>query len=59
MLIVAFGESTMSTTQVQLQYKRFKAGREDVTNNVHFGRPNTLTIDENIEAVKNHYQRGC
>ena len=30
MLTVAFGESTMSTTQVQLWYNRFKEGRKDV-----------------------------
>ena len=30
MLIVAFGESTMSTIQVQLWYNRFKEGQEDV-----------------------------
>ena len=30
MLAVAFGESTMSRTQVQLWYNRFKEGREDV-----------------------------
>ena len=31
-LNVAFGESTMSRTQVQLWYKRFKKGREDLNN---------------------------
>ena len=36
MLTAAFSESTMSRTQVQLWYKRFKEGREN----------------ENIEAVK-------
>ena len=30
MLTIAFGESTMSRTQVQLWYNRFKEGREDV-----------------------------
>ena len=30
MLTAAFGESTMSRTQVQLRYNRFKQGREDV-----------------------------
>ena len=30
MLTVAFGESTMSRTQVQLWYNQFKEGREDV-----------------------------
>ena len=36
----------MSRTQVQLGYKRFKEGREDVD----AGRPSLSTIDENIEA---------
>ena len=57
-LPVAFGESTVSRTQVQLWYKRFKEGRKDVCDDA---RPNTSTIDENSEAVKkndsNHYQR--
>ena len=48
MLTVAFGESTMSRTQVQLRYYRFKQGREDARPN----RPCTSTIDENIEAIK-------
>ena len=30
MSTVAFGESTMSRTQVQLWYNRFKEGREEV-----------------------------
>ena len=30
MLTVAFGESTMSRTQVQLRCNRFKEGREDI-----------------------------
>ena len=46
MLTVAFGESTMSRTQVQLE------GRENVTENARPGRPITSTSDENIEAVK-------
>ena len=52
MLTVAFVESTMSRTQVQLRYKRFKEGREDVNDNSIPGRPRTSTIDKNIEAVK-------
>ena len=48
MLTVAFGESTMSRTQVQLRYYRFKHGREDARPN----RPCTSTTDENIEAEK-------
>ena len=49
MLIVAFDESTMSRTQVQLCYKRFKEDWEDVNDDTRPGRPSTLT---NIEAVK-------
>ena len=39
MLTVAFGESTMSRTQAQLWYNRFKEGGEDV--NDYAGRPST------------------
>ena len=52
MMSVVFGESTMSRTQVQLQYKQFKEGREDVNDNPRPGGPSTSTTDENIEAVK-------
>lgn len=52
MLTVAFGESTMSRTQVQLWYNRFKEGREDVNDDARPGRPSTSTTDENIDAVK-------
>ena len=34
MLIVAFVESTMSRTRVQLLYNRFKQGREHVNDDV-------------------------
>ena len=52
MLTVVFGESTMSRTQVQLFYNRFREGLEDVNDDTHPGRPSTLTTYENIEAVK-------
>ena len=48
----AFGESTVNRTQVQLCYNRFKEGRQNVNDDARPGRPNTLTTDENIEAVK-------
>ena len=48
-LIVAFGKSTMSRTQVQLWYNRFKKGRED---HASPGPLSKSTTDENIEAVK-------
>ena len=37
MLTVLFGKSTISRTQVQLWYNRFKKGREDVNDDVHPG----------------------
>ena len=49
MLTVAFGESIMSRTQVQLCYNQFKEGRENVNDD---GRPSTSTTDENTETVK-------
>ena len=52
MLIVAFDESTMSRTQVQLWYKQFKEGREDVNDNARPGILSTSTADWNIAAVK-------
>ena len=53
MLIVAFGVwSTMSRTQVQLQYNRFKEGQKDVNENARPGRKSTSTTDEHIEAMK-------
>ena len=52
MLTVAFDESTMNRTQVQLWYYRLKEGREDVNNNARSNRPNIATTDENIEAVE-------
>ena len=52
MLTVAFGESTMSRTQVQLWYNLFKEDREDVNDDAYSGCPSTSTTDENIEAVK-------
>ena len=51
MLIVVFGGSTMSRTQVQFWYERFKEGREDVNDDVWSGRPSMSTTEENIEAV--------
>ena len=52
MLTVAFGESTMSRTEFQVWYNRYKEVREDVNGDVRPGRPSTATSDENIEAVK-------
>ena len=50
-LTVAFGESTMSRTQVQVQYNWFKKGR-DVNDNACPGSSSTSTTDKNTEAVK-------
>ena len=52
MLTVTFVESTISRTQDQLWYNRFKEGQEDVNDDAPPGRPSTSTIDENIGAVK-------
>ena len=52
MLTVTFGESTMSRTQVQFWYNRFKEDREDVNDDACPDRPSISTTDENIEAVK-------
>ena len=49
---VAFDESTMSRTQVELQYSRFKEGREVVNDGARPDRPSMSTTDENIEVVK-------
>ena len=46
----------MSRTQVQLQYNRFKEGREYVNDDTRLGRPSTCTTVENIEAVKKMFQ---
>ena len=51
MLTVAFGESTMSRTQVQLWYNRFTEDREDVNNVARLGCPSTSTTVENIETL--------
>ena len=52
MLTVGLSESTISTTQVQSWYNRFKEGREDDNDDACPGRPSKSTTDENIEAVK-------
>ena len=53
MLAVAFGESTMNGTQVQLWYNRSKKDSEDVNDDARPGSPSTTsTTDENIKAVK-------
>ena len=52
MLTVAFSESSMSRTQDQLWYNRFKEGLEYVNDDARPDSSSALTIDENIEAVK-------
>ena len=52
MLTVAFDDSIMSGTQVQLWYNQFKEGQEDVNDDARIGIPSMSTTDENIEAVK-------
>ena len=50
MFTVAFGESTISRTQVQLWYNRFKD--VNVNDDARPGRTSASTTDENTEAVK-------
>ena len=52
MSIVAFDDSAMSRTHVQLWYNWFKEGREYVDDDACPGRPRMSTTDEHIEAVK-------
>ena len=52
MLTAAFDESTISRTQIQLWYNRFKESREDANDDAGPGRRSTLTTYENIEAMK-------
>lgn len=54
MLTNTYDESIMSKTRVYEWYKRFQGGREDVDDedDERPGRPNTSTIDENVEKVK-------
>ena len=43
---------TMSITQVQMWYNRFKEGPEKVNVDARPSRPSMSTTDENIEAVR-------
>ena len=52
MLTVTFGKSTMSRTQIQLCYNKFKEDRKDVNDDARPSRPSTSRTDEDIEAVK-------
>ena len=51
MLTVASSEPTMSRTQNQLWYNRFKEGLENVNDGARLGLPSTSTIGKNTEAV--------
>ena len=59
MLCMTFGESTKSRTQVQLLYKPFKEGREDIHVEDRPSSPNTTTANENIKAVKKMILDSC
>ena len=48
-LTVTFGESTTSTTQVQLWYNRFKESREDINDDARPDRPSTSITDEKLK----------
>ena len=52
MLTVAFAESTMSRTHVQLCYNRFQEGQEDVNDDARPDRTSKSTTDENLEAMR-------
>ena len=56
---MAFGNTSVSRTRVQLWYNWFKEGREDVSYNTCTGRPSTRTTDENIKAVKKIILDNC
>ena len=53
-LIVAFDESPISRTQVQLWFNRFNGGREDANISACLcpGSPSISTTNKNVEAVK-------
>ena len=57
MLNVAFGESTISRTQVQLWYNRFKEGREVVNDYACPGRWNTSTTYEAMKKMILNYRQ--
>ena len=59
MLTVAFGESTMSRTQIQLWYNRFQEGRKAVNDDARPSRQSRSTTDGNIEAVKKMILDNC
>ncbi|XP_011859147.1 PREDICTED: putative uncharacterized protein FLJ37770 [Vollenhovia emeryi] len=52
MLTVAYGEATLSQSNVYRWYKMFSEGREDVNDEERAGRPSTSITDENIDEVK-------
>ena len=52
MLAVEFGNSTMIRTQVQLWYKWFKEGREDVNDDARPGCPSTSANEKDLESGK-------
>ena len=48
MLTVAFSESTMNRTQVQLWYNQFKEDREDFNDDAPPGHTSTTATEEKI-----------
>ena len=52
MFTVAFGESTISKTQIQLWYIRFMEGREGINSDARPSHSSTFINYESIEAVK-------
>ena len=52
MLTEAYGDTTLDRSNVYRWYNMFSEGPEDVNDEERAGRPNTSTIDENIDEVK-------
>lgn len=52
MLRAVYGPDTMGKARFYDWYKRFKEGREDVTDEPRCGRPVTVNTPENVKAVE-------
>lgn len=51
-LLVAFGENSMKKSNVfELQHKRFKDGREHITDDLRSGQPKATMTDANVVRV--------
>jgi len=52
MMQIAFGDNTLSRTQVFNWHKSFKEGRVDVEDEPRSGRPSTATDDNNVTKAR-------